>query len=685
MNGRNPGRWALGATAFYLALSLWQMRAVLRAPSQNAAFSNAFYEIGSRFGFHDLKMVVSQIAYNMRTIFSDPAALFVGPQCYPIELATTFGEHMLAEGLLGAIPFAISGDPLVALAAVLTVKPVIAALAVYFLVLRWTERPAAAFVAGLLFGFHPLRLIDPAHVFLSSHEWTPLALLALDAILAGGGWAWAALFVVATSLQMLESFYPLFGFTLLVGVFGIWKVVWRPHALARSLPKLAVCSVVLGILVWLVFSPYLQTRETWSVLADRDIYVLYPFAKYLPGDFLFLGFSFLGLGLVGLVDFLWRPDPNWRDDPRAPLLLGGILLAWFGIRDLEVPFLAWQIPALYHYLRWVPGVDAVRAPAIISYSGLIAAAVFAGYGVRVLLEARGFRLARVGVAALALLWVVEVFVPAVSTRVFGHRFDAAAVPLRPSEEVLALHEGLPERPILNLPWLRGKSGEYLLLAAYHQRRIGACYNSFEPPIAAYLRSVADRLPDPSALEAVAALGFGSLVIHDDVPMTPATRKRLAKFGEVVQGSEGQSRAVLTAEVPGYRAYVLESLHPPADDFDRLEGVPEPPLLLAPSSAGRLSFGFRNLSPRIYRHPRPIEPRPARVRWRTLAGDLVLEEAVRAMLPIVLVPHEQSSVEVRSPTPPVGVYDVTLSLEGEPERTLVTRRIEIVDAPGREAS
>lgn len=672
MSRRSAIAASLASAAAYALLAIWQMRAVLVAPFERLPFSAPFYDIGARYGFHDLKMVASQIAYNARTLATSPAEVLTGPQCYPIDNASTFGEHMLGQGVMGVLPHWILGDPLVAMTASVVVKPLIAALAAYWLVLRWTRSPGAAFLAGLLFGFHPVRLIDPAHPYLSGNEWTMLGVLALDAILAGGGWAWTALFVGVATFQLLESFYPLLGFAFVVGVFGLWRLAGTSVPLSRIVPKLVVAALALAAVVYVVLGPYLATREIWPVLSDRAVYVLNPLSKYQPGALLFLGVTFLGLVVVGLVDLLRRPRASWPRDPRWPLLVGGMIAFWFGVQD-EIPVVGGTVPALYHFLRWLPGVDAVRSPAVVTYAGLVPAAVFAGYGASAILAGRSLAWRRAVVSLLGLLWVAELFTP-LSTVVFGARLDASPVVVRPPEDLLALHERLPDGPLLNLPWARGRSGPYLLLSAYHHRRIVSCYNSFEAPHVARIRALAEAVPDPGAVRSLAALGIESVVVHDDVWAPPEIRARLSEVAASSPGAVAHLEPV--GAVTGHQAFTVQTAEIPLTEIAALRARPSATIEVSAGDSTSFEFTFENPTDRTFRHPFPIQPRLLVLRW-VAAGKTVLQSTSRAMLPLVLVPGEFESVEVASAVPAPGAYEVILSSAHEPDVPIATRHVRVV--------
>src|SRR5262249_33337870 len=98
-----------------------------------------------------------------------------------------------------------------------------------------------------------------------------------------------------------------------------------------------------------------------------------------------------------------------------------------------------------------------------------------------------------------------------------------------AEFVEALKTRLSPGAVLDLPFgpLR-YSSHAIFLAAYHERAVAACYNSWSDniPVAADVGRMAARLPDPSALTTLRVIGFGSIVVHGDL-MPSEERNRLA--------------------------------------------------------------------------------------------------------------------------------------------------------------
>ena len=108
--------WRTGLAALlFLATSLFLMREVLPAPgSLLQTFETAENDDTtkwSRLATADQAMVVALVANNADALTSDPTALARGGQCFPLENSFTLGEHGCAEGILAAIPWLVTGDP----------------------------------------------------------------------------------------------------------------------------------------------------------------------------------------------------------------------------------------------------------------------------------------------------------------------------------------------------------------------------------------------------------------------------------------------------------------------------------------------------------------------------------------------------------------------------------------------
>ena len=183
------------------------------------------------------------------------------PIFWPAPDTLAFSEHFLGVSPIATPLIWLTGDPVTAanLTALLTFP--MCALAAFALVRRLTSSTAAAFVAGLVYGFGPYRMSQLAHLQMLAVQWIPLALLGLHAYLETKRTRWLVLFGAAWLLQALSNGYTLFLLSMFVGFWLLWFVVLRREwrALGAVVATLGVATVPL---VPILFT-YL-TVHTWN-------------------------------------------------------------------------------------------------------------------------------------------------------------------------------------------------------------------------------------------------------------------------------------------------------------------------------------------------------------------------------------------------------------------------------------
>jgi hypothetical protein len=191
----------------------------------------------------------------------DPRPLFSPNVFYPHQLTLTYSDSMLLPALT-TVPFLVVGlHPVVAYNLVLVLSFVASALAMYLLAVHLTGSRPAAFVAGLLFGFHPFRFEHYSHFELQMTYCMPLALLALHRFLATARTRDAMAFgllapAVYSSISSLSSS----------------RVCWRSSCLcllARPLRRLLGPAALAGALALLLALPLARTYSS-AKLGDRE-------------------------------------------------------------------------------------------------------------------------------------------------------------------------------------------------------------------------------------------------------------------------------------------------------------------------------------------------------------------------------------------------------------------------------
>jgi hypothetical protein len=248
-----------------------------------------------------------------------------------------------------------------------------------------------------------------------------------------------------------------------------------------------------------------------------------------------------------------------------------------------------------------------------------------------------------------------------------------AYAVRPTATIVELYTATGEGAVLDVPFKFDLRGElldmpyYLFMSAFHQRPVAACYNSFRLPIQAEIEALANRLPSIQAADALYALGFRTVVVHEEILESTA------------QSTLGSTRLVEAGRVPHHRAYRLTSPLPVEASFGALAvGKDAGEIAKAVPPESLLAFTFRNQSAATYRHPQPIEPTPLMVRWYSMSGEVVAEHNVRMLLPLALAPDDDVARAITVPVPPVyGEHIVTLAPSVTPDLMITKLTVRVM--------
>lgn len=670
-------RAALAAAVLYFAVASFANRAVLADPFVLLPTPVDYIEREKpRFRLvyeADQKFVVGYIARLARAFALEPSRLPDVGLCAPLERAHTLGEHMFGQGLLGAIPYLVSRDPIFTFNAVSVLTTWISLLSMYALAFYWTRSFPAAFLTGLLFALHPNRLNNPAHIFVFGNAWTALALLAVHRLFDRERWFDAAVLALVLCLQLLESFYPVLGLAILGGTYGLVLCIQHRAKLPRLAPKLLAVAGVCGALAWLVLGPYLETQGSWEVLSGRTRVLLAP-SKYLPGQPASPGWLLVVFAVVGLLDRL--RGRRLAGDPRLPLLLAGFLVFWCTVHALRVPGLGRLPSPLLTLTPYIPGLDAVRAVAVLQFGVFLAASVLAAFGLLAVLE----RLATTGRAVVAALLagaiLVQTFHPPTARASFTHTPSLEGFASRPSDAELDLLQKLPDGAVLDVPLafepimkLR-MMPDYLLAAGYYEQPTAACYNSFLTGLQTEVQRFVAAVPAPEALEALSALGFRAIRVHHET--LPDGGRALAA------GLENDPRTQEIARADGTSVWALAK-RPTTQQFDAIASATPPAAVAEIATArGSLAFRFVRAGEPTFRHPAPIEPTDVLLRWRRPGGPPLAESADRILLPPALAAGADAVIELAVDVPVgSGQYIVELVRPDAPETVLAARRVSVL--------
>jgi hypothetical protein len=674
----------LAAAAVYAAAALFAFRVVLPNPSALVPYSAHLKAANLAIDQSDQQFVVASIARAARAMGRAPTTLWDNLQCHPMFRPVTLGEHMFGEGLLGAVPALATDDPVFTYDAVLILGVWVAGLTMYALVRYWTGSTGAALVAGLLFAVQPGRIGDPTHPFVHGDLWSPLVLLAIHTLFVRRSWTAAAAFTLAVGLVLLESLYAVVALVLIALVYVPYLLVRFRAELWGLLPKLAAVAVASAGIAAAIFGPYLHTRAVWGVLEGRGGLLL-PIEQFLPGAFYYPGTVLLVLAAIAVIDrFRGARAETHGYDPRLVFLAAALLVFWTVVWGIPVPGTDVVIHSPYAWVQSrIPGLGAIRAVPAARTGTYLCLTFLAGYGVWLVGRRLGGWGGALATTVLVAAVAVETFHPVVGEMSLGVSPVAMKTRrLAPLPPLRALVRQLPDGAVLDVPLRLDALNRFapmahdILLGAYHQRPVAACYNSFTVPILDQMAALAARLPDPAALAALYALGYRSLLVHDEF-LDPPTREAFRTA--LATPAAGPVRLVEAGSFGFHRVLKFEGTERVTTDPVVLAAVEpwEDPDRVPAGTRVPVRFRLRNHSGAAFRLADPIEPSELLVTWRPLPSGRATTERVRTLLPLALAGGEEQFRALELRTPDVaGRYEASLAPTGAPDVEVARTVVEV---------
>jgi hypothetical protein len=181
---------------------------------------------------------------------------------FPHPFALAYSEHLTPQALEILPIYVLSHNPILCYNVVFLSTFILSALGMFLLVRELTGNPAAAFLAGLAFGFAPYRVPSLPHLQVLSSAWMPFTFYGFRRFfatkrlppLAGGAAAWIA--------QNLSCGYYLLFFSPFVALYLAWELttrrLWRD---TRTIARLAAAFAVMAAATMLFLLPYLHLRR----------------------------------------------------------------------------------------------------------------------------------------------------------------------------------------------------------------------------------------------------------------------------------------------------------------------------------------------------------------------------------------------------------------------------------------
>jgi hypothetical protein len=256
-------------------------------------------------------------------------AWWEAPIFFPTGNAMALADHRVGLGVLTTPLIWAGASPLAAYGVAFLASFVVSAIATYGLCRAVGATPAASFIGGLVFGFHPFRAAHLEHVELLSAYWLPVTMLCLHRWMRSSrpSMLWLASFSLVL-LALTSGYYYFYSGVLLIA----WTAWFGTSRIARSpLPAMAAGAasvVAVAPVLWRYREAHQalglsrSITEIEQLSADLSSFVATPEMLALwnlsspthPELALFPGISAVALVLLAMhgADPSKTPDDRWR-------------------------------------------------------------------------------------------------------------------------------------------------------------------------------------------------------------------------------------------------------------------------------------------------------------------------------------------------------------------------------------
>lgn len=360
MHSRTGAAAHVAAVSAYVALTLWQTWPLVTDPGGWAP--------------HDLgdPLLSTWTLWWNATHVPFTADWWNGAIFYPAPGTLALSDHRVGLGVI-TTPLILGGvTPLAAHNVALLASYMLSAAAAYALAFSLTRRASAAFIAGLVYGFHPFRAEHIPHLELLSGYWLPLVLLALHRWLDTFRRRWLVVLVIALVLTAFTTGYYFFFLGVLIGLWLLWFLPWNLPV--RRYAELGVALAVPFVPLLPVLLTYRSIHQQfglgrsiteieelsadlrgWITPPEPIAFWNVPAAWHLPEGSVFPGVTATLLVVVSIM-LVWRERPAAPTQSRLRTAALGLGIAAFGVAMIpafggavDIPLGPWRLSVSQAY------------------------------------------------------------------------------------------------------------------------------------------------------------------------------------------------------------------------------------------------------------------------------------------------------------------------------------------------
>ncbi|HQZ38234.1 MAG TPA: hypothetical protein PLH72_04260 [Vicinamibacterales bacterium] len=450
------------------------------------------------------------VAWVGMTFPRDPLHLFDANIFYPEPRTLAFSEVMLPQALLGA-PLTWSGvDPVLVYNLLVLVGFALSGFAMAWVVSRWTGDRLAGIVAGLAYAFNAHTLVRFGHLQALHVQYLPLALMALDRVLAAPRPRWVIMLAAMCVLQALTSNYLLVMTAMaMVAAAAVRGETWRPV----QLKALAAAGFASALALAPFLYPYWRAHRDQGLVRTFDDVAMYSatWRDWLStGGTLHYGMwshhwfgsavsaLFPGIVIVVLALGAVASGRAWRD-PRARMMLA------IAVVGFALSFGA-HLPGYRQLFEALPILKGIRVVSRFGWLTLLALPVLAAFTVAALRRQMA-RTAGTAVAIMVAILVTAEALRAPMTYTLYEGIPRIYDRVAALDAVVLVEVPFPPREAIQ------DNGPSVLYSAWHLKPLLNGYSGFTPASYGLHARVMQLFPAPDCLRSLQAIGVTHVMIH----------------------------------------------------------------------------------------------------------------------------------------------------------------------------
>lgn len=504
----------------------------------------------------DTRLFLWTLGWDVHALTHQPWAVFDANIFAPEGLTLAYSENCLGSALLAAPFLWATGNPVLAMNAVVLISCVLCGLGTYLLARQLGMSKEASLVAGLIFAFAPPRFLRLGQLHQAPVQWIPFCLLYVDRYLRDGRPRDLQLASAFFALQVLTSGHAGLFAIVAIACVTAWRAVRRePLRLLRAPRGLGVVGAISIAIVVLLMIPYLVVRQEQSWVRTLDEARLWSpnLASFLESPshvhrWLQSIFGWRTAGaraalFPGVLPLLLAPFGIWAvmrsGETRAKAgayVLIAILSLWLALGpDYGLYALAYNLPAS----------NFIRVPSRYVTLTVLALAILAGVGLDRLTSGAKLLLRGTLAGILVMLLVAEFAVAPLGVAPYDVPIPEGDTWLasRPKPFVVA------EVPLINpRDEARANSRQtiYMMHSTAHWQKTVHGYSGYEPPEHAELYRQLLAFPDDPSLAHLRRFGVTYVVVHESYYAPEEwteVRERLARYSPdlALAYRDGQTR------------------------------------------------------------------------------------------------------------------------------------------------